>query len=678
MLKVDIRPPVLGNPLRLKSLYPHFNLSEQKQLQGSIEAIRFIQSPLFQERLKTLFQQSSDWPSWVEHLHVTLLELRSVLEDYDRVHFYQLVSALFNISPQAALELSDYRACRLMEQESLQAIGQQLFSTQKEPEGNLPTLIFTLDQGNITIEKQAGNKRECLYKKPLKFSKDGFSIGLDGFKDFSVSIDKENGLKLELNANFNVNIVSNEPLMFNHRLKLPGMLRLKAPKIFNHQEIVAHQLTIQGTCINKGKLQAKEILLKRLPGVRHAVTLDNDRGCITTSGKLVIRHGKVSNQRGKIEAYQCEMSANSFDNRYGQIATNRKLGLKTIGDVQNQQGQICSDTQNIHIESLMGVVHCTSGGRIMAPKGKLLIEGNKLNVDESSLVHGVKATHLKVKNHARVESVLQSQEVIVSGRTLDLAGIQSTERDIEIQQSKDQWISFRQPVVTGQDLKVQSGDICNKSTLIAGRHVIFDPEKGPRGFSAHLLSRNSFILLIEFLKLKVEDNGRVLAMLEKSKTTGIIEPVKSTPLSSLIKPPHYFIQSVNNMGRIAAKAGRITIFGQSISHTGPLAKMFSALEMDVEGSELTLLSAMHSEQDINLKHWGGNNFKFGQQIQAKGMVTFHLLGSLNTIQYPSDNPLGSLCFKRNHVKTMEESKGLNFLFFMADQKAKRDVVIVRR
>jgi len=111
------------------------------------------------------------------------------------------------------------------------------------PHHHLPTLYLTISASTFKIEKEEpGQARVALYKVQGLFAQNQDALILEGFEDFSISLDARYGLSLKLeNDNYNVNIFSTQDLTICTPFAIQGICHIQAPKLINESHIVAEQ-----------------------------------------------------------------------------------------------------------------------------------------------------------------------------------------------------------------------------------------------------------------------------------------------------------------------------------------------------------------------------------------------------------------------------------------------------
>ncbi len=184
--------------------------------------------------------------------------------------------------------------------------------------------------------------------------------------------------------------------------------------------------------VNRGKISAKNAILKRAAGDADALTLDNTEGLIQIQKRLSLQQGRIKNTHGKCfgETLRGDTTG-TLQNQHGLIQVKKRGRLNIRGNLQNSHGAIIQNAeQHSHVQvavvpgatsvgifiQTFGNIHCTNGGQISAVEGRVDIarasfsldgiqkinldsakhtsSAGKISVDDSSRIGGTAATKI--------------------------------------------------------------------------------------------------------------------------------------------------------------------------------------------------------------------------------------------------------------------------------------------
>ncbi len=325
---------------------------------------------------------------------------------------------------------------------------------------DLPTVFFRISDNDISIVIQHPNGNETVLHQGISplFESNPNTIILE-LDDFSFTFDKKGMLSLVMKQNaFNVEVVSKKPLVLDKKLEVLGSVIIKAPRTNNNQEIIAREIIVKGVLVNRGTLLANQLLLQHASGHARAITLDNEQGKIMTrgAGKLFVDHAAINNQHGLIQGQHTQIVAHAIDNRYGAITSVEQGVILSKGSIQNQHGCMVCDEQDLRVQSQLGTITCLNSGWIKASKGTLIVQANKIIVDESSLVSGYKGTKIKAKKHAHFETTILSQDLSLNGSVLDVACGLYSDHDVHLKQTSSNHLVLNKPIRCGNFLHINT------------------------------------------------------------------------------------------------------------------------------------------------------------------------------------------------------------------------------
>lgn len=219
--------------------------------------------------------------------------------------------------------------------------------------------------------------------------------------------------------------------------------------------------------INQGRIESQIVDIRRRPGLRQAVTLDNRTGVIRGIQKLNISAGTLLNGKGELSSKESSSKCSgTLDNRNGRIIVG--FGhLEVREDIHNRNGVIEATDGDLSVKSLVGKIHSQLLGKITS-NHKLEVSAVKVLTDESSLIEGREQVSLTAVKNLRQETTLISKELALkSGLELDLKGRIASSNNITLEKTKGRGLFLCSRITAEKLLTIKAPDIKSMKALKA-------------------------------------------------------------------------------------------------------------------------------------------------------------------------------------------------------------------
>ena len=225
--------------------------------------------------------------------------------------------------------------------------------------------------------------------------------------------------------------------------------------------VYGRQVAVNADTVNN---QQGRVVGENTVDIKAKNTLNNTLGKVITNETLTASVGQqLTNQTGLLQSgNQASITANSLDNRDGQVLSGKDLGIVTAAQIDNAQGEISSQNVNINtarLDNQAGKVIATqtltltSQGDINNQAG-LLEAGNQLTLDGQGDVNSQKGT-LQAGKQANLsaQNIDNTQGQLLSGNQLTL----NTQNDLNNSRGK---------VSAGKTLQWQGSHFNNAAGLL--------------------------------------------------------------------------------------------------------------------------------------------------------------------------------------------------------------------